>query len=408
MEAARLATSISADRPVILMGFAEALAGIETAWSLQGAGFKVVAFCRAGNRPALRHVRNLEIHDVPHPELDATATAAAVRALCDVLTPTALLPLDDNALWVCSQLKDSPALLAGASGSTADYALDKSLQLDVATRVGLPVPSTEVLDDLTNATSIRFPVMVKPARAVYEVEGGLQRLTGVICGNDEEFGRAAAMRWPGPVLVQPLIHGVGEGLFGHVGPQGVTAWSCHRRVRMVNPHGSASSACRSHPVNGDLIEPSERFLSAIGWEGMFMLEFLRDSNGKPWFMELNGRAWGSMALARRRGFEYPAWTVQAALEPDFEPTPPEQPPEILCRNLGLEIIHLMLVARGPQSDAPMEWPRLSRAIRDVCRVTRSDRLYNWNSSQPDVLVADTFGTLRQYLGNMVRKLRKRR
>lgn len=92
--------------------------------------------------------------------------------------------------------------------------------------------------------------------------------------------------------MQPLIRGVGEGLFGYVGPRGVTAWSSHRRVRMVNPHGSASSACRSNPVDGDLIGPSERFLSAIGWRGMFMLEFLRDSDGEPWFMELNGRTWG--------------------------------------------------------------------------------------------------------------------
>ena len=67
--------------------------------------------------------------------------------------------------------------------------------------------------------------------------------------------------------------------------------------------------------------------------------------------------------------------------------------------------HLMFVARGPQSEAPMEWPRLGRAVRDVCRFTRDDRLYNWNRSQPDVLVADTLGTLRQYVRKMVRKRR---
>ena len=97
-----------------------------------------------------------------------------------------------------------------------------------------------------------------------------------------------------------------------------------------------------------------------------MLEFLRDADGKPWFMELNGRAWGSMALARRRGFEYPAWTVQATLDPGFEPGCRRDPPEIRCRNLGLELVHLMFVARGPQSGAPMAWPRLGRAVRDVC------------------------------------------
>jgi len=133
-----------------------------------------------------------------------------------------------------------------------------------------------------------------------------------------------------------------------------------------------------------------------------MLEFLRDSDGKPWPMELNGRAWGSMALARRRGFEYPAWTVQSTIKPDFEPAVPPQPPDVLCRNLGLEIAHLLFVARGPQSDAPMAWPRLSRAIRDVCTLARGDRLYNWRSSQPNVLVADTLRTLRQYVGNMLR------
>lgn len=405
MEIGSSSASMGADKPVVLMGFAEALAAIEVAWSLQDAGFKVVAFRRSGSRPALRRVRGIEIHDVPHPGLEVTATVAAVRKLCDILLPAVLLPLDDQALWVCSQLKDSPVRLAGASGSAAECALDKSLQLDAAARAGLPAPSTQVLSNPAGATSIHFPVMVKPARALYEVGGALTRPTGIVCANRQEFERAAAMPWPGPVLVQPLIRGVGEGLFGFAGSQGVVGWSAHQRVRMVNPQGSASSACRSRPVDGDLIEPSERFLSAIGWRGMFMIEFLRDSDGKPWFMELNGRAWGSMALARRRGFEYPAWTVRAALEPGFKPNPPTQPPEILCRNLGLEVVHLMFVARGPQSDALMEWPRLGSAVRDVCKFARGDRLYNWNRFQPDVLVADTLGTLRQYVSKMLRKRR---
>jgi hypothetical protein len=247
--------------------------------------------------------------------------------------------------------------------------------------------------------------MVKPGRALYEVDGALQRPTGIVCADGEELRHAIAKQWPGCVHVQPLIQGVGEGLFGHVGSQGVIGWSAHRRVRMVNPQGSASSACRSVPVDKQLTEPAELFLSSIGWRGMFMFEFLRDSDGNPWFMELNGRPWGSMALARRRGFEYPAWAVRASLDPSFEPTPPVDSPEILCRNLGLEMAHLMFVARGPQSAARMEWPRMGRAMRDVCRLGRGERLYNWNRSQPGVLVADTFGTLANYTRRMLRKRR---
>jgi hypothetical protein len=384
-------------QPTILMGFAEALAAIETAWSLQGAGFNVVAFQRAGSRPPVRRVRGVEVYAVPAPEHDAHATVAAVRALVRRLEPAALLPLDDHALWVCNRLDDRTVPIAGATGRAAACALDKSAQLDLAQLAGLSVPPTQVLDDLADADPVDEPVMVKPALALYEVDGVLIRPTGIVCADASEFQLARERSWPAPLLVQPLIVGSGEGLFGHMGPHGVVGWSAHKRVRMLNPQGSASSACRSCPVDHQLVQASERFLRSLDWHGMFMLEFLRDSAGTPWFMELNGRAWGSMALARRRGFEYPAWTVQATLDPGFEPTPPEHPPEVFCRNVGLEVAHLMFVARGPRSEASTEWPRLSDAVREVCRRVPGARLYNWNPSQPDVFMADTLGTVGHFL-----------
>ena len=308
-----------------------------------------------------------------------------------------LLPLDDSALWVCSRLDGSGVPVAGPTGYAADCALDKGRQLAIAREAGLPVPGTRVLEDLSEHVTIDAPVMVKPARALYEVDGSLVRPSGTICAHDAELRRAAARSWHPPLLVQPLIRGAGEGLFGHAGADGVVAWSAHRRVRMVNPHGSSSAACRSHPVDPELIRPSERFLKAIGWRGLFMLEFLRDRDGTPWFMELNGRTWGSMALSRRRGFEYPAWTVRAALEPSFVPDPPPDPVDLVCRNVGLELVHLMFVARGPQSDAPVDWPSLGRTLGDICKIDRGDRFYNWNPRQPSVLLADATGTLAGYL-----------
>ena len=74
---------MDADQPIVLIGFAEALAAIEAAWSLQGAGFKVAAFRRAGSRPALQRVRGIEVYEVPNPAVDATATVAAVQAVCE-------------------------------------------------------------------------------------------------------------------------------------------------------------------------------------------------------------------------------------------------------------------------------------------------------------------------------------
>lgn len=393
------------DRPTVLIGFADALAGIETAWSLQDAGYRVMAFRRAGQRPAIRHVRGVDLYDVPAPETDALATVDAVRSLLRTVRPAAVLPLDDHSLWVCSKIQDTGVAIAGSSGVAIECALDKSLQVAAAERAGVPVPPTQVLDDPRDAGPIDSPVIVKAAHPVCESGGMLVRKTAVVCANDAELARAATKSWCGPVLVQPLINGVGEGVFGHSGEHGVTGWTGHRRVRMVNPHGSASSACRSCPVDAALVAPCTRFLNEIGWAGMFMLEFLRDRDGMPWFMELNGRAWGSMALARRRGFEYPAWTVRATLEPDFDPPVPQNPPDAFCRHLGLDLVHLLFVARGPQSDAEIEWPRLNRSVRDVFSRQPAGHLYNWNRSQPHVLVTDTARTLGEYARKIVRSER---
>jgi hypothetical protein len=239
--------------------------------------------------------------------------------------------------------------------------------------------------------------MVKPARALYEVDGRLVRPTGAVFADADELERGADRPWRPPLLVQSHIRGTGEGLFGHAGRSGVTAWSSHRRIRMLNPLGSASSACASQPVDERLLAPAERFLAAIGWRGMFMLEFLRDAAGTPWFMELNGRAWGSMALARRRGLEYPAWTVEAALDEGFEPPSADGAPDVLCRNVGMELVHLAFVLRGPPSGALTDWPRVWPTVRHLARVSRRDRLYNWSRAEPGVFVADTVRTLRFYL-----------
>jgi biotin carboxylase len=325
-----------------------------------------------------------------------------VRALIRSLRPAAYLPLDDGAVWIAGELDTPGVVVAGPTGRAVDYALDKALQNEAARAAGLNVPETAVLQSVTEAESRELPLFVKPARALYSVHGRLVRPTGKVAADAAELARLSDDEWYPPLLAQPLVRGTGEGLFGHATANGVVGWSAHRRIRMLNPQGSASSACTSHPVDAALVGPAERFLREIGWRGLFMLEFLRDAEGTPWFMELNGRAWGSLALARRRGFEYPAWTVQAALDESFAPAVPAEPPDIVARHLGMELVHLAFVARGPESSALEDWPRVWPTIWELLHVRRGDRFYNWRWSQPDVLVADTAKMLRVFLGKALR------
>jgi hypothetical protein len=375
----------------VLIGFADALAGIESAWCLAGDGFEVLAFARRGSRPALARSRSARVIEVTPPERDALGCVAELVALGRELGPAAVLPLDDHAIWLCDRAfgTSGPAVVAGPTGRLAALALDKREQLRCAAAAGFAVPLTADLGFPAGEATIPppgpGPWMVKPALAV-ELRGGqLHRPSGRIATGPEQVpGIAAGIG--GPIVVQPFIDGVGEGVFGLALRSAATALSAHRRIRMMNPRGSGSSACRSAPVAADLTGPVRELISQSGWRGLFMVEMLRDGGGRPWFMELNGRAWGSMALARHRGYSYPSWAVRAALDPHFRPEEPAAPPDVTARHLGREIVHLgTVLARGGA-------PRLATA-REVLTVRRSDRWYNYRPGEAGVFIADTWATV---------------
>ena len=60
----------------VLMGFADALAAPETAWSLLASGRPVVAFARRGARPALRRCKGVELVEITAPEQDSRQALA--------------------------------------------------------------------------------------------------------------------------------------------------------------------------------------------------------------------------------------------------------------------------------------------------------------------------------------------
>lgn len=382
-------------RGLVLTGFAEALGAPEAIWSLEDAGFDVVAFARRGRRPAVRHARRVEIVYITAPEIDAEATVVELAELASELKPLALLPLDDTAVWLASR-SEYPAV-AGPTGALSDLALDKSLQLAVATGSGFRVPPTRMISSEADGRLIeQFPIVLKPAHAVLERGGHLLRGRSWICADREELEQAlSAWSETAPLLAQPFIRGTGEGVFGIACQDNVRMLSAHRRLRMMNPHGSGSSACVPAPVEPELAAATLRFVEQTGWNGIFMLELLRDVDGHVWFVELNGRTWGSTALARRLGYEYPAWAVELTLNPGFVPPSDLITPmrDIVCRHLGRELLHVLFVLRGPRSRALVNWPPKLRTVTDVLAVRQHERWYNLRRGEARVFFSDTLQTL---------------
>ena len=397
---------------LVLIGFAEALSSPEVAWSLVDSGFKVAAFSRRGRKSALKHSRHVTVFDITAPETDsdaAQADLAAVLSDCcanNGAEKSVLFPLDDVAVWLCAQprmLSGLPAkwVLAGPQPSAVQLALDKSVQVKAASQAGLSVPVTTTAEtrDRVLTHVEKFPLILKPAKAIIPEEGYVRKGSNWICANRSELDHALSQwREEYPLLVQPYITGIGAGVFGFAGARGVECWSAHRRLRMMNPHGSGSSACASKAVPEDLKEPIERMILTNGWRGLFMLELLQDSEGKYWFIEFNGRSWGSMALSRRQGLEYPAWNARLALDPNFSIQRSEpRGAEVVCRNLGRELMHLLFVLRGRKSKAIEKWPSFWRSVADVLFVRPRDCFYNFRRDDLRVFFSDCFCTIRGQL-----------
>lgn len=386
----------------VLIGFGEALPAPEVVFSLRRAGHMVSAFART-SQLSLRHLALEQLIVLPAPEHDAIAAVEALREFMQAPgAPDIVLPLDDIGLWLCDSTLGADLRNVGARGPQACLALDKEQQIAAAARAGLAVPATVLLRtpaDVDNITT--FPAIAKPALALNIVNGRVSKgyTTYLMDSKTLTSLRDRLRRDHEVLLVQPLISGVGEGVFGHATPEGVVAWSGHRRLRMMNPHGSGSSACVSMQPDASLLTQIQEFLKNIRWNGPFMIELLRDAQGTAWFMELNGRMWGSLALARRQGLEYPAWAVAQRLDPAFRPVVPSAPLKpVLVRNLGRDLLHLAFVLRGPKSAFHRtDWPRFWSSAAGVFTPAHPRSFYNYDSTHPSFFLREALWTIRSAL-----------
>ena len=257
---------------LVVVGFAEALSAPEVVWSLVDSGYKVIAFSRKGRHAALRHSRHVTIHEITAPEKDCAAALTELAAFLESSRNATqghhvLLPLDDAAVWLCSLIPPSSGwILAGPRGNCAELALNKQQQIQAASAAGFNVPATSIVSTVEelSACAPHFPVILRPANAVSVHETRLRKGRNWICSDEAELNLARSA-WNGsyPLLVQPFLEGTGEGVFGLATENGVVAWSAHRRLRMMNPHGSGSSACVSQAVPNAVKAPVAAFVQSV-------------------------------------------------------------------------------------------------------------------------------------------------
>jgi predicted ATP-grasp superfamily ATP-dependent carboligase len=302
----------------------------------------------------------------PDPAKDADGAIDAILAAARRSRIDLVIPITDEIglpLSAARERFDGVAMLALPEPESLAVAHDKARTLDLARRVGVPVPPTVAVktadEAVTAVMDLGWPVVIKPQTSREHHASGVDAFEVRYAADEATLrARVEALHDRTGVLLQRWQPGEGHGVELLTDRGRLLAAFQHRRIREVPVTGGASSLRESVPLDPLLLDYATRLLAELAWTGLAMVEFRLTSSG-PELMEINGRVWGSLPLAVRAGMDFPARLAELLLDgPPARSTPPSTDYQIgvRARNLRLDLAWIAAVATGRRRHRALPWP----------------------------------------------------
>ena len=258
-------------------------------------------------------------HPVPAAHQDQPAFLAAVaRAVTQGGYEVVFGAGEAEVLTLSEHRESVPAVVPHAGHDVVLAALDKARLAEAAVAAGLRVPATLDPESLTGESR---PVVVKARMHAQPGQAGAPpRIdTNVVVGATATRRRVAEITGlGGQPEVQEFLDGYLMAYAAVTTPEGrqVAAQSMQVASRVWPPGAGASCRAATVPVDPDLSARVGALLAALGWFGLAELQFIVPADGIPRLIDLNGRFYGSLALAVRAGANLPAtWAALATGRP---------------------------------------------------------------------------------------------
>ncbi len=256
----------------------------------------------------------------------SASISAHERALNDILLKNefdAVIPATETAWLGLMRLKGVLPLSAARflpEGNAFETVYRKSKTIALAKSLSIPIPETVFFDNEAEALShiekqgfgkslVLKPDVSKVWSGEYRVDLGVGTLH---TEEDARFFLRSTLPFA-PVLVQTRVPGVGIGQEFLARNGEIILSFQHERIH--EPLGSGGSSYRkSVLLHAGMLECSRKFIQALKWDGVCMVEYRwNQKTGEFWFMEINGRFWGSLPLAIRAGADFPAALISLEL-----------------------------------------------------------------------------------------------
>lgn len=404
----------------ILVTDAQELAALGAIRSLGRVGHEVVAACpRRFGRPAAawsRYCTELRASPDPwrsHGEFRRWLEEQILEKQYD-----AILPISEGAIQAVAALRPQAppgTLLLLPDDASLALCLSKFTATQRALALGIPCPATVFIEDGLRGAALeralaglRYPVIIKTDNAL--TPGGAYRKgRNRVAANPA--GALAILRElerdPARRIVQELIPGSGAGAFFLRWGGRVVLEFAHRRLHEV-PYSGGMSSLRESCHEAALLEAGRRLLEGVDYQGLAMVEFRRSAaDGKLHFLEINGRLWGSLALALHAGVDFPRALLECHQGPPApagaapHAGPAQYPDGLRCRNFypgECAYLFSILTARPEAGTAPP--PPLLRTLGHFLATSLNPRVRDdhfwWSDPAPAAAQALSLG--RRILG----------
>jgi predicted ATP-grasp superfamily ATP-dependent carboligase len=233
--------------------------------------------------------------------------------------------------------------------------------------------------------AVPYPAIVKPRLSNFSAGGRQWKVGYALARTPAELVaayRGVHARVPRP-LIQQVVGGHGAGIFSIWDRGTPLAWFAHRRLREIDPRGGPAAAAMSVPVAHDLARCAGQLLKALRWHGVAMVEFRCDpGSGRFWLMEINGRFWGSLALALAAGVDFPWFLYRLAVGARVDP-PASYRTGVIARDAVGEYKHFFRVIAGRRAfDSPRTPSRLA-TLREALTILHPWKdSFNWTDDDP--------------------------
>lgn len=210
------------------------------------------------------------------------------------------------------------AVFPHASNEAVVRSVDKLTLTQAARAVGVPVPHT-VAATPEAVAAVSGPVAVK-ARLHWTPGGvamGDRHLLIGLCDTATHAREQVALvrARGGEAVLQEVLDGEQLALSLVVDSTGAPLAISQQKAVMASLSRTSTRA-ETVPVDDELLAGAVRLLRELGWVGLANLQYLRGADGTPRLIDLNGRFYGSLALAVAAGADLPAvWAAMAQGEP---------------------------------------------------------------------------------------------